>query len=133
MTNTKPKPTFPHPDRTTPLGAVGDVVTTRSGYTGAISRVHTGQLSGMYDIRLERGSICVAGSDLIFSGGSVEQPATRRAITATDLFRAIDGLPEGPIIVSRGITDNGLDITYIDAIIDLNRLADAINRIARDA
>jgi hypothetical protein len=30
-----------------------------NGHDGTITKVHTGQLAGMVDVRLERGSVCV--------------------------------------------------------------------------
>ena len=35
-----------------------------SGYRGVVTTVCTGQLAGMYEIRLARGTACVGGSEL---------------------------------------------------------------------
>ncbi len=38
---------------------------THSGYDGTITKVCDGQLTGMYEVRLESGLICTCGSDLV--------------------------------------------------------------------
>ena len=35
-----------------------------NGYEGAIVVIHTGQLAGMVDVRLDRGTVCVSYSEL---------------------------------------------------------------------
>ena len=40
---------------------VGDKVTC-NGYEGTVQEVHYGQLSGMVDVRLDSGSVCVPAS-----------------------------------------------------------------------
>lgn len=49
----------------------GQKVTT-SGYNGTITKVCDGQLTGMYEVRLERGLICICGSDIVPVNGSDE-------------------------------------------------------------
>jgi hypothetical protein len=45
---------------------VGDrVLYTERQFKGAIRTVHTGILTGMYEVQLDRGSVCTEGSELI--------------------------------------------------------------------
>lgn len=42
-----------------------------NGYPGTITKVCDGQLTGMYEVRVPGGIVCVGGSDLLLENGSL--------------------------------------------------------------